>query len=1165
VLLTRFALSRPTITAVIFIALVTFGLISYSQLGRSSNPPDTEFPVVAVFASYPGASPQDMERMVIKPIEDQMAGIDHLDQMTANAQEGTALVVVQFKLGTDLDLAAVDVQRRVDTARVYMPPDLDPPSVTKAGESEPPLLALAVSSKTLSQAQVADLVNNQITPLIEQIPNVQSVDVRGAADREFHVEPDPVKLIGTHATLADVFNAVASNNLNVPGGILTQPTREATVAIHAYVEKATDLLGIPLAPVSVLQYPVKSLKIGDVANAYDSHVEMRSISSFNGEPLVYMEVEPTIDADQIKATAALREQLKTIEAQSPQLQFHEIFAPSDYTEKMLKGVFQSLFEGIMLTAIVMLLFLHAWRNAVVVFLAIPTSILSTFILMRTFGFHIDSMSMMGLSLIIGILVDDSIVVLENITRHRDMGEDPMSAAVNGRTEIGGAAIAITMVDVVVFLPIAFMSGIVGAYLREYGAVVVTATLFSLFVSFTLTPLLAAKWSVVNRSEAPPAWLRALDNRVVDAGLLTLAVVLFSIGTVTNWYLLNAAGVFIVALLLLNAFVHRYDWILNVYHERLLPFALRHGSFVVWVCAALFFSSISLAAGGGRTTIVIGAVLLAAAGLFHGIGALLRSIAPAPRLAAPQWAPLRFARSLGTGGRLITLTTLALPVVLTLLILPLGSISTDFVPASQDGEIDMTLTYPPGTPIATTNRYVDRLEEAIMKIDGIKSVSATTGRKPAGWSSVTGGNYAQLNAQMEDNRVKDTNKAIKEIRKLAYLAPGGEFDVAGDSGNGSPINYSIIGPDNELGPAAEKIAQFIRSIPGTVNVQTSAENAAPRLNVDVDRSKCEVLGINPADVANAARIAVDGAVATKVRTPTGLVDVRVQFPQADRTTVAQLQNVRVRTNDGALVPIGDVATFTWTKAPTKIERLNRQRVVNIYGDLLPGYSLGQVAGPLQKKITAPGFLPAGVRLKSQGDAQFMEETFANMGLALVTSFMLVYILMVILYGSFLEPLIVMFSVPLAIIGALIFLALMGRIQPDQGQSLNIISMLGVIMLFGLVAKNGILLVDYSNTLVKRGMRVRDAVMQAASTRFRPIVMTTAAMIFGMLPLALGYAEGGEWRQAMGTVIIGGLLSSLILTLFLVPMIYNTWMGYFERRADQKALQAELEPVASAAPA
>jgi HAE1 family hydrophobic/amphiphilic exporter-1 len=1140
------------ITAMIFVALVVFGTISYFQLGRSNNPPGTTFPIVEVDASYPGASPQDMEKLVIKPIEDQLDGVDHLDEVSATAQEGSASVVVQFKLGTDLDLAAVDVQRRVDTARVYMPTDLDPPGVYKNGASEP-LLDVAVSSDSLSQPQIADLVNNQIKPLISQIPNVASVDVYGTADREFHVFPDPVALVGTGATLEDIFSAVAANNNNVPGGIMTQPTQEATVAIHAYIDHASDIAAIPLSPVTVLQYPVKSLKIGDVARVEDSHVEMRSISHYNGLPRVYLSIGRDINSDEIKSTAIARDHMKTIETQFPQLKFTEIDAPADYTEKSLVGVGQSLIEGIVLTALVMLLFLHAWRNALVVMIAIPTSILATFIVMRAFGFHIDTMSMMGLSLIIGILVDDSIVVLENITRHRDLGEDPMNAAINGRTEIGNAAIAITMVDVVVFLPVAFLPGIVGAYLKEFGAVIVIATLFSLFVSFTLTPLLAAKWSVKKRSEATPAWLLVLDNWMVNVGLVIAAALAFALGTFLQVILLKVIGILIVAVLILNLFVHRYDALLEIYRTKWLPFALEHGSFVIFTCTLLLVNSLLLV-GGGMTAAVVDAVWLVVMTLCYVAAWFLRG-----RSSGPAYG---FA-SLGTY-RPLTILTFVMPVVLAGAMVALGGISFDFVPQTQTGHINMTVTYPPGTPIAMTNNYVTKLENAILKIDGIKDVSSTVGRKPSGWGSSIGGNYARLGADMQDNRRGDTNKAILKIRDLAYLVPGGELQVAGDSGSGSgsQIFYALSGPEDEIAPAAEKVAAVLRSTPGSVNVQTSAENGAPRLDVDVDSAKCAVVGVNPSDVANVARIAIDGAVATKVRTPTGLVNVRVQFPLSDRSDVDQLMNVRVRSNDGSLVPISSVATFTWTSAPTKIERLNRQRVINVLGGTLPGYSLGAVTGPLEAKLKQPGFLPQGVGTTAQGDTQFMQETFANMGIALLLSFMLVYMLMVILYGSFLEPLIVMFSVPMAIVGALIFLALMAKLEPEQGQSLNIISMLGIIMLFGLVAKNGILLVDYSNTLCKRGMRVRDAVLQSASTRFRPIIMTTAAMIFGMLPLALGFAEGGEWRQAIGTVIIGGLLSSLILTLFLVPMIYNTWIGFFERRGDRRAVAAELEGATAA---
>lgn len=1141
--LTRFAISRPVITAMVFVALAVFGLISYSQLGRSQNPPGVEFPIVIVSAAYPGASPQDMERLVIKPIEDQMDGIDHLDQISATAQEGTATVVVQFQIGTNLDLAAVDVQRRVDTARIYMPSDLNPPLVLKNGSSEP-LVGLAISSKSLSPTTLTDVVTNQVKPLLSQIPNVQTVDISGNFTREFHVEPNPSKLLALNATLGDVFNAVEQNNALLPGGLLEQPTRESSVNINAEINNAADLAAIPLPVPGVSN---RYLRVKDVAAVSDSHVEQRSISHYDGKAVLYVSLTRDINADEIKSTQVARAEIKKIEGQFPQLTFTEIFAPADYVQAALNGVWQSLFEGIFLTAIVMMLFLHAWRNAAVVMIAIPSSILSTFSVMKLLGFHLDMMSLMGLSLIIGILVDDSIVVLENITRHRDMGQEPIDAAINGRSEIGGAAVAITMVDVVVFLPIALLSGIVGQYLREYALVVVIATLFSLFVSFTLTPLLAGRWSVKQRSQGRPRWMDWFKNVWLDIGLTAAGIVLAAFSPVD---LLKVFGVFLIALVLINMFVQRYDRIMNWYRTTALPFGLAHGSFVVYVCVLLLLNAFMLMAptpAHQLNTSIIAVDLLSLVGsaLYFGIRTMLRG--RAPRNGSTKRVP-------------VMLASMALPVVLAVLFAPLGQISSDFVPSVQTGEINMTVTYPPGTPIGTTAGFVHQLELGVLKVDGIKSVTSTVGRKPFGWGSVVGGNYATLNAETLDSRRKDTNKIITEIRKLAYLVPGGVLQAAGDSGGGSgaSIFYSVAGPDDEIDAAAEKIANVLRKTPGSVNVVTSSEVAAPRLNVDINSAQAAILGVSPAQAATQARLALAGGVATKVRTPGGLVDVRVQFPYAVRNSVDTLRSVRVRAADGTMVPLSDVATFVWTKAPTKIDRLNRQRVVNIFGDHLPDYSLGAVTGPLERDLRTPGFLPQGVTINAQGDTKYMMETMINMLLALVMSFMLVYMLMVILYGSFIEPLIVMFSVPLAIIGAFAALAVMHKIDPNGGQSLNLLSMLGIVMLFGLVSKNGILLVDYSNTLVKRGMRVRDAVLQAAATRFRPILMTTTAMVFGMLPLAVGLSEGGEWRQAMGTVIIGGLISSLILTLFLVPMIYNTWMGYFERRADQKAAAAELAP-------
>jgi len=1182
--LTRFAISRPVITAMVFIALAIFGTVAFYKIGRSSNPPGTDFPIVVVYSAYPGASPQEMERLIVKPIEDQLDGIDNLDQLNATAQEGVATIIVQFKLGTNLDIAAINVQSAVDAARVYLPTDLNPPSVIKSGASQP-LLDFAVSSKSLSPTQLADFVNNRLQPILKAIPNIQEVDIYGASDREFHVEPIPERLVGANATLGDVFNSVAVNNANLPGGIMRQPTSETSVSVHAEINTAQDLLGIPLM---IPGSANKNMKIGDVAYAYDSHVEPTSISHFNGQPRIYVELGRSINADEITSTKIAREHLKQIAAQYPELTFNEIDAPADYTQKSLNGVWQSLIEGIILTMLVMLLFLHAWRNAIVIMIAIPTSILSTFVLMKIFGFHLDIMSLMGLSLIIGILVDDSIVVLENITRHRDLGEEPIDAAINGRSEIGGAAVAITMVDVVVFLPIAFLPGIVGAYLREFAAVIVMATLFSLLVSFTLTPLLAAKWSVLKRSKARPRWMEVLGTLKANLVLCAAALAAYFV----PWplpELREIIPIMVVAVLVLNAFVQRYDHILTWYRTKALPYALAHGLFVVFVCTVLVLNALTLAMGAGTTTIALNVFILILAAVWHGVGFLLRRGIPEAKLAY-RWSPslngrgrgammvrrgidlvrnaprvfVRWFYAIGRGRRL-TMATFALPVALAVVLPLLGPINFDFVPQVQSGEIDMTVTYPPGTPLQVTSKHVTALEEAIMKIDGIQSVSSTVGRKPEGWSSAIGDNYARLNAQTLPDRRHDTYKLVDEIRKLGYLAPGGVFEVSGETGNGSgaEIFYSISGPQDDIGPAADKIAQLLRNTPGSVNVETSNEAAAPRLNVNIDAQKAEVLGVTPSDAATAARLAIDGAVATRVRAENSLVDVRVQFPLADRKTVDQLADVRVRAADGTLVPLADIADFEWTKAPLQIKRLNRQRVVDVYGATLPGYSLGSVTGPLDKALGTPGFLPKGVQLTAQGDTQYMIETMANMGIALLTSFMLVYMLMVILYGSFIEPLIVMFCVPLAAIGALVGLSVMHLIEPNAGQSLNLISMIGIVMLFGLVAKNGILLVDYSNTLCRRGMRVHDAVLQAASTRFRPILMTTCAMIFGMLPLALGFAEGGEWRQAMGTVIIGGLFSSLILTLFLVPMIYETWMGFFERAADRRAIAAEMSRPAEVA--
>ncbi len=1031
--LTRFAITRPVITAMVFIGLALYGVFSYLSLGINLFP-NVSFPYVAVSASYPGASPSEMEKLVIKPIEDQLDGMENLDRLTANAQEGTATVLARFKLDTDLNYETIDVQHRVDTARVYMPVDLNPPTVFKFGTATDPILEEAVSSDKLTAAELSDLVQQKLVPSLKAVPGVLDVQTAGDTAREIHVYPDQQRLLASGATLLDINNALNYNNANLPGGRMDSPTQETTVSVHADIQKPSDILQIPLQVLNGTQFNLarSSLKIGDVASVDDGHVEQRLPSRYNGSSSILLNVERQIDADTVKTTDAARADFKKLAQQYPGVRFAEIDASSDYTKASVNGVLQSLLEGIVLTAIVMLLFLHAWRNAVVVMIAIPTSLLATFIVMKLMGFTLDIISLMGLGLTIGILVDDSIVVLENITRHRDMGESALDAAYNGRTEIGNAAVAITLVDVVVFLPIAFLSGIVGKYMKEFGIVIVVATLFSLLVSFTLTPLLAGRWSVKRHSTGVPRWARWFQNGFDALG---------------RWYV-----------------------------ERALPWCLRNRVLVPIVCLVLIVGAVSL--------------------------------------------------------------------------VPLGFIGSEFVPASNTGVLDGSLQFTVGQPLATTERAMEKLESGLLKIDGVSAVLSTVGSKAVGFSDLSGGQLAQFNVVIDKKRRRETPRVLAEARKLGYLVPGAEYEIAtegGGGGGGSPIQFTITGPDSALNLAAGRLAKLIRQQPGTVNVQTGAENEGPRLNINIDARRANVLGVAPADAATAARIAIGGTVSTRVRLENGLTDVRLELPahrRNDLTTIGQLQ---VRSASGTMIPISKIASFTLTKAPTRIERQARERVLHVTADVDPNahVPLGKILAPVYAKIAEPGFLPSGVHALPDGDADLYNQTFSSMGFALATSFVLVYMLMVVLYGSFVEPFVVMFSVPVAIVGALAGLAL-------HHQTLNLFSLIAIVMLFGLVAKNGILLVDYANQQRRKfGLDVFAAMKAAAATRFRPILMTTFAMIFGMLPLSLGLTEGAEERASMGTVLIGGLLSSLILTLALVPVMYTYIMSWVEKHEARKA--------------
>jgi HAE1 family hydrophobic/amphiphilic exporter-1 len=1054
--LTRFAVRQPTIVTLFFLAIGLFGVIGYASMGKNIIP-NISFPIVTVQANYPGASPEEIERLIVRPIEDQVQTIRHLDKVNATAVDGAGTVVVQFKLGTDIDAAANDVTQAVNAARINLPTDLDPPVIGKVDISAQPILIEAITSKSVKPSELSNLVVNEIEPTLKGVKGVGNVQVAGDYPRQFYVEPDPGRLFALRLTMLDVNNAVATGNVSMPGGRLDQPTQESTIGVRADLTGVDQILNLPITALGVT---TSQAHVGDVARVEDGFIDHRLISSFNNHDTVLVYVSRDTDSDTVGTTKSVRSEFKNLVTKYPALQFQEVGADNEFTLQSINGVLQNLGEGIFLTAIVLLLFLHIWRSAVVVMIAIPSSLLATFFVSWMLGFTIDVLSLMGLSLTIGILVDDSIVVIENITRHREMGKPPEEAAIAGRSEIGGAAVAITLVDVVVFAPIAFMSGIIGQYMKEFGLVVVCATLFSLLVSFTLTPLLAAKWALVRKPK--PLSDRNVLGRTV------------------------------------NAFQRWFEWVKVGYHDYWLPRALEHP----WL---VFLGS-------------FGMVVFAIALLF------------VPALGGPTIIP------------------------------------GEFQPYTEWGEAVVTVQEPAGTPIGVTSAAVTRLTQAFEKMKGVRAVSATVGRGSNGFSDVIGGHMAELRVHLFDNQRHEEHKIVAAAEKLGYLAPGARISATGAQNAGAPpITYTVTGPATERDAFAEKLAAFIAKTPSAQDVQTSNSGAGPRLEIRIDRGMAAQLGVAPQDVATTARAAVGGVIATKVRMPEGLIDTILRLPLPQRSDMAAIENLSVRAADGVtLVPLSRVATFAWTTEPPLVERQDRHRIVRVYANAANGAPIGLVTGKVDEALKKPGFVPAGVTVatSSDSDAGLFGDAVTKLGLALLTSFLLIYMLLVVLYRTYLAPLVIMFSVPVAIVGAFGILAIINGLHavfPNvrffQGQSLNLFSMLGLVMLVGLVAKNGILLVDYANTLRDRGMVLADAIRESATIRFRPIVMTTVSMIAGMMPLALGLTEGAEFRKSMGTVIIGGLTSSLFLTLFLVPVVYIWIMGWVERGA-KKRLERRL---------
>ncbi|HEY1728993.1 MAG TPA: efflux RND transporter permease subunit [Candidatus Baltobacteraceae bacterium] len=1054
--LTRVFIQRPTLVLVLIALFFLAGIISLQNLVAQQYP-NVEKPVISIRVSYSGASTTEMRDSIVVPIENQIAGTPDLQTIDSTVQNGSASISSTFDLTSDPYTDLVYIQKALTQASKYLPTNLVPPTINISNPSETVVVTLGVTSKSLSPSALSLIITGVLIPDLEQIPDVANVNANGTVTPAYEVTVNPQILAGDNLTITDIVDTIEANNLHLPGGTLYAPNRSTSLDVRADITSSQSIADLliqatpgtsgataaasqPLSPTATNPWTTvaSAHRISDVATVVTGQEPQTSFAAVNGQTSFFLQVQKSADASEVTASNNVLAALPGYEQRFPQLAFTVVNVQSKYTQQQLNAVVRTLAEGIIFIAVVMLFFLRSWRNAVVVVIAIPTSLAVTLFVMKMFGFTIDTVSLLGMTLAIGILIDDSTVVLENIERHRDeLGQTPIRAAISGRTEIGQAAMVLTLVDVVVFLPIAFLQDEVGRQLAEFGVVVTVATLTSLFISFTVTPALAGLWAL-HSTWKPPKFIDAFDN----------------------------------------FFTRLRGW----YHERALTWAL-----------------------------------------------------------AKPWTVVAFA---------------GITFVLAILAVSFGFVGKEYIPAQDTGQFFVQFTFPVGTPVVQTAQEVVKVEQAILKIPDLGAMTRVAGAESASFGGfVSQTNVGQIQVFLKDNRRHPTTYWVSEVRRqAAQLAPDGKVVVIPSTGtkggNAQPIDELVSDlsggdPTN----AAQQVLQALQQTPGAQNVNSSASALSPQVNVLFNREAARSLDVAISDAASAVNAAFAGALPTQVITSQGIEQVQVIYPLANQQDLSEVEAIPMRALNGNIVTVGDVAQLQLQPTLPLITRENRLTVIHVDANVAANSSLANVQAAFQKKLAALN-LPRTIRVapSAQGQQSEMAQTLSDVGHTMILSLVLVFFLMVALYNSYSSPFIIMFSVPVAAVGAVGSLML-------THSTLNLFSLIGSMLLIGLVAKNGILLVDYANTLRRRGYSKVEAIKESAKTRFRPIMMTTLAMVSGMLPLALAFEPGSQERQSLGVVVIGGLLSSLVLTLVLVPVMYE-WIAPKEMSTREQDVENEL---------
>ncbi|RYY30650.1 MAG: efflux RND transporter permease subunit [Chitinophagaceae bacterium] len=1027
--LAEISIKRPTLVIVLFTILTLGGILSYTSLNYELLPKFSPS-VVSVVTVYPGASPSEVENTVSRKIEDAVSSMENIKKLESKSFESLSTIIVTLNSGADVDLALNDAQRKVNAILGDLPEDVDPPSLNKFSLDDLPVITISSSAK-MEEAAFYDLMDKRISSVLSRVPGVAQVNLIGGQEREIQVNINSSKLEGFGLSLAQVQNKILSSNLDFPTGSVQTREQDVLVRLAGKYKSVEELRNL-----MIVSNERGEVRLKDIADVQDAQKDVDKLARVNQQSSIALQVIKQSDANAVAVSKGIKASVIKLEQDYAVngLKLEVVNDSSDYTLASANAVIFDLVLAIILVAFVMLFFLHSVRNAAIVMVAIPASLIATFIGMSLLGYSLNLMSLLALSLVVGILVDDAIVVLENIYRHMEMGKNRVRAAFDATKEIGFTVTAITLVIVVVFIPIALSTGLAADILKEFCVTVAIATLLSLLSSFTIVPWLSSRFGK----------LEQISNKSFFGRIL----IGFERG--------------------LSSFT---NWVTNI-----LKWCLAHK----------------------KTTLAT--VLALLIGSFYLVGA--------------------------------------------------GFIGAEFFAKSDRGEFLVQIEMPKDASIEQTNQMTQRAEEFLRTKKEITRQITTVGQSSDGMAATQATAYkAEIAVQLVPKQEREDDSyiyAAKIKRELQPVLVGAKVKTVPVSILGTaeqaPLALVVTGPElDSVLVFANAAMEELKKVKGSSEVKLSVEAGNPEINVQVDRDKMAALGLNLSTVGSTMQTAFSGNTDGKFRQGEYEYDINIRYDAFNRQQIDDVSNLLFINDKGQQIRLTQFASITESSGPSQLERRDKSTSVTVQAQVV-GRPSGTIAAEWQAAFDQLP-RPTGVGYVWSGDMENQSEGFGSMGIALLAAVMLVYLILVALYDSFVYPLVVLFSIPLAIIGAFLALAL-------TNNSLNIFTILGLIMLIGLVAKNAIILVDFTNQRKKEGASTYDALIDANHARLRPILMTTIAMVIGMLPIALASGAGAEWKNGLAWVIIGGLLSSLFLTLIVVPVMYAVFDRIIRRFSKQQ---------------